>query len=236
LNLIYTSFVLQLRLISRFALRNQPPRQQRQLDQEFQHEQQRQPQILAQSEPIEFQKDVSLSIVDKSSNPNVSFISQNPNNFTSKKQPESVLPFPFQITIQNPFFVCNNKECSDKAEIACTNRHIRCGHFCGGILDEHPCLPCLNQSCIEQTRSECKITQVGSDYCNICWIEDLHSAPSIMLKCCHIFHFQCIQKRLHQKWPGPSVTFTFMDCPLCGQEVEHESLMNMIGPSKKLKK
>ena len=31
---------------------------------------------------------------------------------------------------------------------------------------------------------------LGSDFCGICWVEDLCSAPTIMLPCGHAFHYE----------------------------------------------
>lgn len=39
--------------------------------------------------------------------------------------------------------ICKNEDCQRHVLQACT-RTLNCGHFCCGIRDESPCLPCLN--------------------------------------------------------------------------------------------
>ena len=39
--------------------------------------------------------------------------------------------------------LCSDKECVENSKLACTKVH-GCGHFCGGILNEEVCLPCLH--------------------------------------------------------------------------------------------
>jgi hypothetical protein len=79
---------------------------------------------------------------------------------------------------------------------------------CKGIADEKICLPCLEEDCpiygilfndgvsvesesVDNPLSDYATTKtqnVASDFCNICWIDDLASAPSILLPCGHVFH------------------------------------------------
>jgi len=72
--------------------------------------------------------------------------------------------------------------------------------------------------------SPLEFTQVSSDFCNICWIDELGSAPLVRLHCSHIFHYSCVKKRLNARWPGPAITFSFSECPLCSDQIEHDSL------------
>ena len=44
--------------------------------------------------------------------------------------------------------------------------------------------------------------QTADEFCNICWIDDLGSAPSIQLECGHVFHYQCVLDKLEQRWPS----------------------------------
>jgi hypothetical protein len=41
----------------------------------------------------------------------------------------------------------------------------------------------------------------------MCFTEALKSAPCIKANCGHIFHEECILKRLDAKWNGPRVVF-----------------------------
>ena len=109
--------------------------------------------------------------------------------------------------------ICSAEECKQKAANACRKMH-KCNHPCSGYINELNCLPCLNDDCAEKIKDSL-LNQKGSDYCNICYVEGLANAPSIMMKCGHIFHLHCISKRLEIRWHRPRITFNFCLCPLC---------------------
>ena len=90
---------------------------------------------------------------------------------------------------------CQNEECKEKAILAC-NQILECGHQCCGIRDEEQCLPCLKEECIRPPQEN------ESDFCNVCFIEGLGSAPSIQLGCSHILHYTCAITKIQQKWPS----------------------------------
>ncbi|KAF0977518.1 hypothetical protein FDP41_003510 [Naegleria fowleri] len=123
--------------------------------------------------------------------------------------------------------VCTSEECQEKLKYACSHVH-KCGHLCCGIKDEFLHLRCL------QCSDELEL-QEGDDFCNICYTSSLKQAPCIELKCGHIFHYECIRKRLEKKWSGARITFNFEKCPLCNQVVEHYSLKDLILPIRALK-
>lgn len=56
---------------------------------------------------------------------------------------------------------------------------LECGHPCGGILDEDPCLPCLHR-CRPSDQEALK--QDADDMCMICFTEALSAAPAIQVK------------------------------------------------------
>lgn len=78
----------------------------------------------------------------------------------------------------------------------------------------------------------------GDDYCNICFVESLHAAPSIRLKCGHVFHIKCVKTNVEKKWPGARITFGFLNCPLCKEEISHPSplLASVLDPMLALKR
>eukprot|EP01095_Lingulamoeba_sp_RSL-Kostka_P009076 TRINITY_DN3106_c1_g1_i1.p1 TRINITY_DN3106_c1_g1~~TRINITY_DN3106_c1_g1_i1.p1 ORF type:complete len:449 (-),score=163.39 TRINITY_DN3106_c1_g1_i1:81-1427(-) len=129
--------------------------------------------------------------------------------------------------------VCNDDECREKAEICC-GTILDCGHFCGGIRDENEHLTCLESEC--EAFQQSGLNQNGEDFCNICWVEDLSSSPSLQVKCGHIFHYNCLRQKMKEKWPSARITFGFWNCPLCKTPIEHEALDDLISPIKKLKK
>ncbi len=64
--------------------------------------------------------------------------------------------------------------------------------------DEINCPPCFHPDCAEKNQDELK-GQNGEDYCNICFVEGLKSAPCIRSSCGHFYHLHCIQKKIETK-------------------------------------
>ncbi|CAD8101230.1 unnamed protein product [Paramecium sonneborni] len=110
--------------------------------------------------------------------------------------------------------ICQNKECQEKAQLAC-NKLLPCGHSCPGFKNEQVCATCLDDKCNQRE-------QKGDDYCNICFTEGLKNAPIIQSNCGHIFHYYCILQRLDIKWNGPRIVFKFCFCPLCNSWLQFQ--------------
>jgi len=115
--------------------------------------------------------------------------------------------------IPQEFYVCNTAECKSRMARSCHN-WLDCGHFCRGTNHDWSGCMCLEPGCTSSAHG-------GDDYCSICWVEGLKSAPTIKLGCGHYFHFSCVQKKLSNKWPGPSISFAFASCPLCQEPIVH---------------
>jgi len=80
--------------------------------------------------------------------------------------------------------ICTSRDCIRRKNKAC-GRRLACGHqsvrfslggvlvtwlhSCDGIAREGKCLPCL------------KCNGKEGDFCNLCWVEDLQSAPCVQL-------------------------------------------------------
>ncbi|WAQ99892.1 MYCB2-like protein [Mya arenaria] len=116
------------------------------------------------------------------------------------------------------------------AENACS-KTLSCGHLCGGIRDENPCLPCLHQ-CRVDDREHLK--QDADDMCMICFTEALSAAPAIQLKCGHVFHLPCAKEVLQNSWVGPRITFGFSLCPICKCNIDHPVLRSILRPIQNL--
>ena len=90
---------------------------------------------------------------------------------------------------------------------------LPCGHPCYGFRGESRCLPCLNEEC---AKKHPELHNVNEDeYCAICYTSGLGDAPCIMPDCGHICHIDCLLSRLKKRWPGPRITFSFCECPMC---------------------
>ncbi|XP_068038506.1 E3 ubiquitin-protein ligase MYCBP2 isoform X17 [Anomalospiza imberbis] len=125
--------------------------------------------------------------------------------------------------------VCSDTDCQEYAKIACSKTHP-CGHPCGGVKNEEHCLPCLH-GCDKNATT---LKQDADDMCMICFTEALSAAPAIQLDCSHVFHLQCCQRVLENRWLGPRITFGFMSCPICKNKINHIVLKDLLDPIKEL--
>eukprot|EP01087_Luapelamoeba_hula_P013862 TRINITY_DN3_c1_g1_i1.p1 TRINITY_DN3_c1_g1~~TRINITY_DN3_c1_g1_i1.p1 ORF type:complete len:963 (+),score=199.31 TRINITY_DN3_c1_g1_i1:100-2988(+) len=119
-------------------------------------------------------------------------------------------------------FICESEECKNEIKEHCLAKHP-CGHMCGGVVGEKDCLPCIHRDCST-------LGQNADDFCNICWIEDLGSKPSLLLGCGHLFHAKCLKERIEARWPTRYIGFSFLDCPLCHKRMQNANLKDMMAP------
>jgi hypothetical protein len=98
--------------------------------------------------------------------------------------------------------------------------------MCNGVKDEKEHLPCLKHGL------EC-----ADDFCAICYVEALKDAPCIQLlgDCQHVFHAHCVQEKVKSRWPGARISFDFLKCPVCSQEMDHPALAGVMAPVKELR-
>jgi RCR-type E3 ubiquitin transferase len=126
--------------------------------------------------------------------------------------------------------VCVEQQCQDYSANACS-KILACGHFCGGIINEINCLPCLHQKCQSAANFDSKkpkLTQDGDDMCMICFTEALSCAPSIQMSCGHVFHYHCSRLILQKRWNGARISFAFSQCPICKNDIHHDSLKDLL--------
>lgn len=127
---------------------------------------------------------------------------------------------------------CTSPDCLARRQIACP-RTLPCGHFCSGCNfdDKFNCHPsCMHEECVAKARKEGKNVVDGSEYCTICYCEGLEQAPCIHLECGHVYHYDCVKKKLDSKWSGAMITFGFLECPLCKKELSHPALAHDLKP------
>ena len=74
------------------------------------------------------------------------------------------------------------------------------------------------------------------ELCPICCTETLDELPSLILKCGHSFHVECIKKQIDSRWPSSSIVFRCLNCPLCNQRMDHPSLKENMLPLIQLEK
>jgi len=120
--------------------------------------------------------------------------------------------------------VCTQEECTQHQAASCGKTNP-CGHPCGGIAGESPCLPCLH-GCDKTA----KLRQDADDMCMICFTESLYPIPSILLGCGHVFHLHCCRAVLTSRWSGPRISFGFTNCPICKVRMAHPALNSLLDP------
>ncbi|CAD8076897.1 unnamed protein product [Paramecium primaurelia] len=118
--------------------------------------------------------------------------------------------------------VCNQEDCQKRIQKLC-QKTLDCGHNCNGVKGEE----CLCLRCSKQE---------PDDYCNMCFTEALKSAPCIKTECGHIFHEECIMKKLDAKWNGPRIVFQYCTCPLCKKwlDVKHKEIQTKLNAASQL--
>jgi len=132
--------------------------------------------------------------------------------------------------------VCGSDECREKEKKACT-AILRCGHHCCGIKGERTHLPCLAEDCPDADKAaSLPGGQAGDEFCAICYVEDIRSAPCIRLDCGHIMHYDCVVQKIRARWPASRITFGFLECPLCKQLMHHKSIEAELAPCLAIKK
>lgn len=137
--------------------------------------------------------------------------------------------------VQNPVSkalanVCTNKPCFEKMKVS-SDKVLSCGHLCLGVRNEPTDCPCLFPECPE--RSE-QVNATTTDYCDICKSETLEDAPCVVMPCNHVFHYQCVRKKIDIGWPKAYISFEFSYCPTCRTPMEHPKLGDIVDPLRSL--
>ena len=53
----------------------------------------------------------------------------------------------------------------------------------------------------------------------ICYTSELGEEPCVRMTCGHVFHANCTLMMLTHKWSTTKITFGYLDCPSCKQEI-----------------
>ena len=73
---------------------------------------------------------------------------------------------------------------------------------------------------VDEEVKELPITINSDELCTICYCSELGSEPCTTLSCGHTFHTDCIVQLLTHKWTTLRISFAFMSCPSCKQEIK----------------
>ena len=136
--------------------------------------------------------------------------------------------------------VCDGEDCRRLMQQSC-DKILDCGHTCKGLRDENPCLPCLNENCVlihEKYEKDVK----EDSYCEVCYTDSLSDKPCIQLESCkHVFHFDCIARKIRDKWLTPRLMFSYLNCPVkeCNKLMsfpQHPELQKLLQEGQALQK
>ena len=99
-------------------------------------------------------------------------------------------------------------------------------------------MPCLHANCSEASGHFNGVNE--DELCTICYTTELGSEACTRLSCGHVFHTNCLIQLLQHRWPTLRMTFGFMACPSCNQEIQPKGLprqvLKELGPLLSLKK
>ena len=58
-----------------------------------------------------------------------------------------------------------------------------------------------------------------SELGGICFTSELGDEPCVRMTCGHVFHANCVLMMLKHRWTTVRITFGYLDCPSCKQEI-----------------
>ena len=66
------------------------------------------------------------------------------------------------------------------------------------------------------------------ELCPICFTSGLSAEPCVTLACGHTYHLNCVRQLLDHRWNTLRISFAFMQCPSCKQDIEAEELRTQL--------
>ena len=93
----------------------------------------------------------------------------------------------------------------------------------------------------QQNMEDEKYADEADELCTICYTSELSSEPCTKLSCGHTFHTDCVVQLLTHRWTTLRISFAFMSCPSCKQEIKMSKstprpVAKELGPLLSLKK
>lgn len=122
-----------------------------------------------------------------------------------------------------PYDCCADADCRDavRRNGHCAATLEGCGHPCYGAVDATQCGGCLVPECANASRA------ARSDFCGICFVDELRASPCVWLPCGHVFHVSCVANRMRARWPGHRITFGYLGCPTCAASFTSAQLRDL---------
>ena len=117
------------------------------------------------------------------------------------------------------------QEVEEEPSIKVCFKTLECGHACNGVDREKKCLPCLEPACAS---NHYKGGINADELCGICYTSELGAEACSKLSCGHVFHTGCVVQLLKHKWTSLRISFAFMSCPGCKQDIELKGVSHPI--------
>eukprot|EP00746_Dinoflagellata_sp_MGD_P070606 gnl/MRDRNA2_/MRDRNA2_28887_c0_seq1.p1 gnl/MRDRNA2_/MRDRNA2_28887_c0~~gnl/MRDRNA2_/MRDRNA2_28887_c0_seq1.p1 ORF type:complete len:486 (+),score=94.71 gnl/MRDRNA2_/MRDRNA2_28887_c0_seq1:72-1529(+) len=70
----------------------------------------------------------------------------------------------------------------------------------------------------------CKLEAEALPLCGVC----LEQNSPLVLECTHCFCKPCLTQQVNSRWPGPRVTFGYLNCGICRGSLAHTELDNLL--------
>lgn len=64
------------------------------------------------------------------------------------------------------------------------------------------------------------INATEEDMCGLCHVTNLVQMPCVALKCRHVYHADCVYKRLQSRSKHRRINFDYLACPVCKLDIE----------------
>jgi E3 ubiquitin-protein ligase MYCBP2 len=75
---------------------------------------------------------------------------------------------------------------------------------------------------------EAQVVSTKPEPCPICMDDDIEGL--LELECGHVAHRACLEAMISAKWTGKRITFNYMNCFMCRQQLKHPELENILAP------
>jgi hypothetical protein len=78
----------------------------------------------------------------------------------------------------------------------------------------------------------CVCISVSPDVANLLALSYL--VKSVLLWGCawgnsgHVLHYACCRDKISGSWPGPAISFAFLNCPICALRMSHPALQSQL--------
>lgn len=120
----------------------------------------------------------------------------------------------------------------------CPPMHEDEGHQDDGVEGEQgvdaPAEETGGQDEVPLMQLEDRVEVAATEPCPICM--DAATEGLLALKCGHAAHKACLEAMIASRWSGKRITFNYMNCFMCRQQLEHPELESALAPHNELRR